>query len=124
MNSLKAIKVGIGVIIFLHGMHKFLEGNEELIKLGSDFSFLTGISFSPFFMGYIAVLIQTFGGLFIATGFLRKYALTAVLLALITAALVLIKRGEPFVHYSHPIALTMIIIGLLIHEIEVKSQNI
>ena len=108
------IRVGIGVMIALHGLHKFSEGEAEMLKLGNDFASLVGISVFPKLLGYTAALVQALGGILMASGFFFKYAIAAVFGTLLVAFMVLVKNEEPFSHYSHSLELCILLLGLFV----------
>ena len=115
------MRVSVGTMIFLHGLFKFFGGEEEMLKLGNDFSSLIGVSLFPLVMGYFAAGIQAVGGLVIAVGSYFRYVIPVVLSTLVVAIVVLLRSGEPFSHYSHPIELSLVLTSMMIIGPRLKS---
>lgn len=111
--GVKVIRIGMGVMFFFHGLHKFLGGGEELNGLGKDFlSLIGGPELPTYPIGFMAAAIQLVCGLSIAAGFQVFKASLLGLSTMLVATVVLLSKGEPFSHYSHPVEFSIILIGL------------
>ena len=107
----------------LHGLFKVLGGPQELKALGGSFSQLTGLPLDYELMGWMAAGSQILSGLLLATDFKKIWGLLIGLPPLLIAVVILIKEGEPFSHFSHPIELSILFIGLLIYYRGVPRQQ-
>lgn len=89
-----------------------------------------GISFSPVFFGFLAGIIELFGGLFLLLGLFFKPALAMLTMVMIVAAASHISAGDSFSDTSHSIELMIVFISLFFigsgkHSLDrkMKSRN-
>ena len=113
--GIAVIRIGIGLMYGLHGLFKVLGGTQELEALGSSFAQLSGTPLNHQLMGWMAAGSQILSGLLLATGFKKVWGLLIGLPPLLIAAVILVREGEPFSHFSHPIELSILFTGLLIY---------
>lgn len=118
------MRVGLGIMLFFHGLHKLLEGSNALTGLGGEFSELLGLSLPNYLLGLSAALVQVLSGLALALGFKVTLACLLGLPTMLVAIAVLLSKGEPFSHYSHPIEFSLVLIGFaLIYRNQTNVQE-
>lgn len=106
------LRVGLGIMMMLHGYPKLFGGPEMWIQLGAETQSL-GINFAPLFLGFMASVTEFFGGLFLILGLFFKPALVMLILVMSTAAASHISAGDGFSEISHSIELAIVFISLL-----------
>lgn len=111
--GLLCIRVGIGVLIAIHGYGHLVAGRGTWQWLGSQLRHI-GITFAPTIWGFFGSCIECFGGVLIMVGLATR--LTALLLVMffLVALLFHLKSKDPFKTYSHPLAFLIILVGLFI----------
>lgn len=110
--GLLIIRIGLGILFALHGYPKVFGGPEKWVEVGMSMQQL-GIEFAPMFFGFMAGVIELFGGLFMVFGIF--YTPTMILLALLmgVTALQNIAAGQGLTEFSHPLEMTLVFLGLL-----------
>ncbi len=110
--GLLILRVGLGISLFFHGYPK-LEGGPELwAKLGGALGAL-GINFAPTFMGFMAAIAETLGGILLAVGLFTRPALFFILNTMIVATVMHMTQGDSFKVYSHALELSIVFLSLI-----------
>jgi putative oxidoreductase len=111
--GLLIIRVGLGFIFMVHGYPKLVGGISSWQWLGSQMGFL-GIHFLPIMWGLIAACVEFFGGALLALGFGTRFISLLLAFQMFIALLYHLNKGDSFAVYSHPIALLVVFVGLVI----------
>ena len=111
--GLFVIRTGIGLIFIRHGFPKLLNGVSEWKWLGDQMANL-GITFAPAMWGFFAACSEFFGGISLTLGLGTRLATLFMTFSMFVAVVMHIKKGDPWGHLSHPLALMVIFIGLMI----------
>lgn len=106
------LRVGLGIMMMLHGYPKLFGGPEMWVQLGAETQSL-GIDFAPLFFGFMASVAEFFGGLFLMLGLFFKPILVMLILVMGTAASGHISAGDGFSEISHSVELAIVFISLL-----------
>ena len=110
--GLFVIRVCIGLIFIRHGFPK-ITSTGEWHWLGSQMTNL-GVTFAPMFWGFAAASAEFFGGIALTLGFCTRIACMFMGFGMFVAVVHHTKKGDPWGYISHPLALMMVFIGLLI----------
>ncbi len=111
--GLFVIRIGIGLIFIRHGFPKLLKGTAEWLWLGEQMANL-GITFAPVMWGLAASCAEFFGGISLTLGLGTRLATPFMAFGMFVAVVMHIKKGDPWGYISHPLALMVVLIGLLI----------
>lgn len=107
--ALTFMRIGIGIIMILHGWPKITGGIETWKFLGSAMGNL-GIHFLPVMWGFLAACTEFFGGIALTLGLGTRIAAIFLTIMMLVALVMHIKKGDPFTIYSHALALIVIFI--------------
>ena len=110
--GLLILRIGLGIMMMLHGYPKLFGGPEMWVQLG-EVTQTFGIDFAPIFFGFIASITEFFGGLFLALGLFFKPTLGLLAVVMAVAAFSHISAGDGFTEFSHSIELGIVFISLL-----------
>jgi putative oxidoreductase len=110
--GLLLIRVGLGVLFIWHGVPKLAGGPETWTKIGGAMQNV-GISFAPIFWGFMAAIIETFGGLLLIIGLAFRVVCLLLVLNLIVAALMHFSKGDGLQGASHAIEDAIMFLGLV-----------
>ncbi|RZK44024.1 MAG: DoxX family protein [Pedobacter sp.] len=86
-TGLLILRVGLGIMMIVHGFPKLSGGEELWIKVGSNMK-LIGLDFFPLGWGLMAALTETLGGLFLILGLFFRPVNLLLLFTMIIASLV------------------------------------
>lgn len=111
--GLAVIRIGTGLLFIVHGSEKIMAGTTQWLWLGQQMSHL-GITFTPIFWGFCAMLAEFVGGICLTLGFCTRIAALFLSCVMLVATSYHVSKGDPFMIYSAPIANLVIFIGLLI----------
>lgn len=111
--GLLVLRLGIGSSFICHGVPKLMGGPELWTGLGGALSAL-GINFAPTFMGLMAALSESVGGLCLALGLFTRPACFFLLNVMIVALAMHVSQGDPFVKYSHALEAGILFASLLL----------
>lgn len=109
------LRVSLGVIMIIHGVPKFLGGEEVLKRVGGAMAEF-GITFLPQFWGFMAAAAEVGGGLLLIVGFLFRPAVAMLFFVMLTAAMVKHQPGmgiADFNEYAHPFTLMFVFLAML-----------
>ena len=110
--GLLVIRVGLGIMLILHGYPKLMGGPEGWEGLGTSTKYL-GINFLPVAWGLAGALAETLGGLLILIGFAFRPVCIILVLHLIVATSSHFGKGETLMDASHAIELAIVFAGLV-----------
>ena len=110
--GLLIMRVGLGVMMIVHGFPKMMGGVETWTKLGGSMGVL-GIHFLPVFWGFMAAIAEGVGGLFLLIGLWTRPTLLFLAFTMIVAALFHLGKGDGIKGESHAIELCCVFLGLL-----------
>ena len=107
------LRVGLGIMMMLHGYPKLFGGPEMWAELGTATQSI-GLDFAPIFFGFMAGVTEFFGGLFLLLGLFFRPSLVLLFVVMIVAAASHISAGDGFTDTSHSIELAIVFVSLLI----------
>lgn len=110
--GLLLMRVGIGVMMALHGYPKMIGGTARWKKLGGAMANL-GIHDFPGFWGFMAASSETIGGVLIVLGLLFRPAALLLVITMTVAAVSHLAKGDGLMDASHAIELAFVYAGLL-----------
>ncbi len=112
--GLLLLRVGLGLMMIMHGWPKLAGGVEAWTKLGAAMQHL-GISFLPQFWGFMAAASETVGGALLVIGFMFRPA-TALLFFTMVVATVLKYRvsGGVFQEWAWPAEMGIVFFSLFL----------
>lgn len=110
--GLLIIRIGLGIMFIYHGVPKLAGGPEHWEKLGGAMKTI-GISFAPAFWGFMAAIIETFGGLLFLIGLAFRPVCILLVINLIIAALMHFSKGAGLEGAAHAIEDAITFLGLI-----------
>lgn len=112
-TGLLMLRIGLGIMMMLHGFPKLSGGVETWIKVGGSMK-LIGIDFMPAVWGFMAALTEGVGGLFILLGLFFRPVLILMTFTMAMAAMVhLSDPKQSFMDASSAIELGIVFLSLL-----------
>lgn len=111
--GLLILRVGLGIMMMLHGYPKLFGGPEMWGELGTATQSI-GLDFAPIFFGFMASVTEFFGGLFLILGLFFRPSLVLLFVVMIVAAASHISAGDGFIDTSHSIELAIVFVSMLI----------
>jgi len=121
--ALMLIRIGIGVVFFVHGCIKVLGGMETWLFLGKSMS-IFGITYLPLMWGLIAVANELLGGLCIAVGFATRLCAALLTAQMVVALTYHITKGDAFAVWSNALVCLIVFVALVIAgNGEFSSEN-
>jgi putative oxidoreductase len=111
--GLLVLRVGIGILFILHGWPKLTGGPDLWARLGGAMGGL-GITFAPAFWGFMAAFSEAVGGLALALGVLVRPMSALMLINMLVATHMHVSKGDPFATFSHPLALAVVFVSLIL----------
>ncbi|RYG18937.1 MAG: DoxX family protein [Chitinophagaceae bacterium] len=112
-TGLLIIRIGLGVMMMMHGFPKLAGGVETWIKIGGTMK-LIGIDFFPLGWGFMAAATESIGGLFLLLGLFFRPVNILLIVTMIMASLVhLSDPKQGIMDASHAIELGVVFLGLL-----------
>lgn len=110
--GLLILRLGLGVMMMVHGFPKLAGGPSGWENLGGSMK-VVGISFLPMLWGFMAALAEGVGGLFLILGLFFRPANMLLLCTMIIAALVHFGKGDGLDGAGHAIELGFVFLGLI-----------
>ena len=110
--GLLIIRIGLGVLFIWHGVPKLAGGPEHWEKIGGAMK-VVGISYAPAFWGFMAAVIETFGGLLLMIGLAFRPVCLLLVINLTIAALMHLSKGDGLKGSSHAIEDAIMFLGLV-----------
>lgn len=111
-TGLLILRVGLGVMMMVHGFPKLAGGPEGWTGLGGSMKVI-GVDFLPVFWGFMAAVAEGVGGLMLVLGLFFRPANMALVFTMIIAALVHFGKGDGLSGASHAIELGFVFFALI-----------
>lgn len=106
------LRIGIGIMMVLHGIPKLAGGLPQWEKLGKAMSHL-GINFFPGFWGFSCAMVEVLGGVLIVIGFCFRPVTILMTLNFIVATVLLYKTSGVFLDWSRPAEMLILFFSLI-----------
>jgi len=110
--GLLIMRIGLGLMMILHGWPKLAGGAETWEKLGAAMANV-GVTAFPVFWGFMAAMTEVFGGLFLLLGFLTRLSSGLLAFVMLVAALMHLDAGDGLKGAGHAIELGTVFLGLM-----------
>src|SRR5947209_1288005 len=108
-TGLLILRIGLGIAFIVHGWPKITGGPKFWAGLGAVFPVPPAVVW-----GFIGALIEFGGGLLLIAGLLfRPICLLLFFQMLVALFLVHLKKGDPFLVYSHALEDAVVFLGLV-----------
>lgn len=107
------LRIGLGLMMFFHGLPKLQGGPEMWAKVGGAMA-LIGIDFLPAFWGFMAAFTETAGGILLIAGFLFRPAALLLSFTMLMAFVMHFKSGDSFGTWSHAVELAIVFVSLVL----------
>lgn len=111
--GLLIVRIGLGIMFFLHGLPKITGGPETWNFLGQSMSNI-GINFGFTFWGFLAAVSEGVGGLFLIFGLLTRVAASGMFFTMLMATLMHLSNGDGLMGASHAIEAGVVFAALII----------
>ncbi len=112
-TGLLLIRVGLGIMMMIHGFPKLSGGVETWTQLGGSMKII-GIDFFPMGWGFMAAFSESIGGLFLLLGLFFRPAAILLFFTMIVASIVhLSDPKQGIMDASHAIELGVVFLGLV-----------
>ena len=112
-TGLLLIRVGLGIMMMMHGFPKLSGGPDTWAKVGGSMG-LIGIDFYPMLWGFMAAATEAIGGLFLLIGLFFRPVNILLLFTMIIAAVVhLSDPKQGIMDASHAIELGIVFLSLV-----------
>ncbi len=112
-TALLLMRIGLGIMMMLHGYPKLAGGAERWAKIGANMKYV-GIHIYPILWGFMASITECIGGLFLLIGFFFRPTAFLLMFVMVIAAMMHIYTGEGVMAASHAIELGVVFLGLFI----------
>ena len=112
-TALLLMRLGIGVMMVLHGYPKIMGGPDKWGALGANMS-VFGMKSYPEIWGFLGALSESLGGILLVLGLFFRPACFFLLCTMIVAAGHHFAAGESIMDASHAIELGFVFLGLFI----------
>jgi putative oxidoreductase len=112
-TGLLFLRIGLGVMMMVHGLPKIMGGPDGWTQLGGSMKVIH-IDFLPTFWGFMAAATETFGGFLLILGlFFRPVNILLVFNMLIASLVHLSDPKQGINEASHAIELAVVFFGLI-----------
>lgn len=112
-TALLLLRIGIGIMMMMHGYPKLAGGMEKWEKLGSSMDVI-GIHWAPMLWGFLAAITESVGGLFMLLGLFFRPTMFFLLFTMCIATAKHITGGDTIMDASHAIELGVLCLSLFI----------
>ncbi len=112
-TALLLLRIGIGIMMMMHGYPKIAGGPEKWEKLGTSIEII-GIHWAPLLWGFLAAITESIGGLFMLLGLFFRPTMFLLLFTMCIAATKHIHAGDGIMDASHAIELGVVFLSLFI----------
>ncbi len=112
-TALLLLRIGLGIMMMMHGYPKLAGGTERWTKLGTSMSNL-GIHFAPLAWGFMAAITESIGGLFLLLGLFFRPVALLLMFTMIVAAVKHLSAGETIMDASQAIELGCVFLAMFI----------
>ena len=107
------LRVALGSFyLYVHGWHKLAGGVHTWREIGLAIRY-AGIHFAPVFWGLMAALSETLGCVLLILGFLFRPACIGLMITLLVASAMHLRKGQGLETASHAIELAILFFSLL-----------
>ena len=106
------MRIGLGIMMMLHGYPKLLAGAEKWEAVGSSMKYL-GITFAPTLWGLLAATTETFGGFLIVIGLAFRPVCILLTFTMVVAATMYLKSSANYMDASQAIEVGFVFFGLI-----------
>jgi putative oxidoreductase len=110
--GLFVLRVGVGVMMFMHGLPKLTGGPDKWVELGKNMGHLH-IYFLPAVWGFMCAITEVIGGLFCVLGLWFRLVCMLMVINFIVAILTLFAGGSSVLGASEAIELCCVFFGLI-----------
>ncbi|SKB74052.1 DoxX family protein [Daejeonella lutea] len=110
-TGLLIVRLGLGVMMMLHGYPKFLGGPDNWAAVGGSMKYL-GITFAPEVWGLLAAAAETFGGFLLLIGLAFRPVCLILTFTMLVAAVTHLKTSSDYMDAAHAIELGFVFFGL------------
>ncbi len=111
-RGLLVLRLGIGLMFIQHGSLKLMGGPMLWEKLGQAAGNF-GITVYPVFWGFLAAATETLGGLFLILGILFGPSCFFLMIVMVVAATMHLKRGDGLQGASHAMEMAIVFLSLM-----------
>ena len=112
-TGLLLMRIGLGIMMMMHGFPKLSGGLEMWIKIGGSMKVI-GIDFFPIGWGFMAAATESIGGMFLLLGLFFRPVNILLLFTMVMASLVhLLDPKQDIMEASHAIELGFVFLGLV-----------
>lgn len=112
-QALCFLRIGIGVLTFLHGVPKIMGGVATWQQLGT-FMYPLGIYFLPVMWGFLGACTEFFGGISLVFGLGTRISSVCLTFMMFVATVWHIHKSDPFNVYSFPLSLIVVYLVFVI----------
>lgn len=112
-TALLLLRIGIGIMMMMHGYPKLAGGLEKWEKLGSSVEVL-GIHWGYTLWGFLAAITESVGGLFMLLGLFFRPTMLFLLFTMSIAVAKHLSGGDTIMDASHALELGILFLGLFI----------
>ena len=110
--GLLILRIGLGIMFILHGYPKMFGGPDTWVQVGMATQYL-GIDFAPMFFGFMAGVVEFFGGIFLLAGLFFTPTVSFLFVVMLVATAKHIGAADGFVSTSHSIEMAIVFLALL-----------
>ncbi len=111
-SGLLILRIGIGVMMMVHGFPKIAGGLDKWTALGGSMKVI-GIHFTPTLFGFLAAISEGLGGFLLILGLFFRPVNMMLAFTMLIAALVHFGKGEGIMGASHAIELGVLFLALI-----------
>ena len=111
-TGLLILRIGIGVMMMVHGFPKIMGGLDKWTALGGSMKVI-GVDFTPTLFGFLAAATESFGGFLLVLGLFFRPVSMLLAFPMLIAALVHFSKGEGILGASHAIELAIVFLALI-----------
>ncbi|TKC12741.1 DoxX family protein [Pedobacter polaris] len=111
-TGLLILRVGLGVMMMVHGLPKIMGGPDGWTQLGGSMKVIH-IDFLPTFWGFMAAISEGLGGFLLILGLFFRPVNMLLFFTMVIAALVHFGKGDGVSGASHAIELAIVFLGLV-----------
>jgi len=99
-------------MFILHGYPKMFGGPEKWTEVGGAMQYL-GIDFAPMFFGFMAGVIEFFGGIFLIGGLFFTPTVLCLFFVMLVATAKHVGATDGFANISHSVEIAIVFLSLL-----------
>ena len=112
-TALLLLRIGIGIMMMMHGYPKLAGGMEKWEKLGTSMDVI-GIHWAPVIWGFLAAITESIGGLFMLLGLFYRPTMFLLLFTMGIAIAKHLSGGDKIMDASHAIELGVVFLAMFI----------